>query len=331
MENQMEQQTRVLITGGSGLVGRNLSSYLETMIKQNQIDGCRIYLNGLQLLTPTTNELNLLNYSATERYISIYQPDIVVHLAAKVGGLYYNLDNNIDMYRDNMLMNDNLLKACDKFNVQKCICCLSTCVFPDKIELPMKEEDLHNGEPHSSNYGYAHAKRQLDVLCELYRRKGREYVTIIPTNIYGKYDNFSLSQGHVIPMLIHKFFNAKKNNTSVTIWGNGSALRQFIFAEDISKIIANMILEKRRLPPRLIVSPPENAEISIKEVVDELADIFDYRNVTYDTSKPNGQEKKTVSNARLTEMYPSTTFSNMKNGLKECVDWFIENYEQARK
>ena len=132
-------------------------------------------------------------------------------------------------------------------------------------------------------------------------------------------------------MLIHKFHNAKRNNITVTIWGNGSAFRQFIYAEDIARIITNMIQEKRPLPTRLIVSPPENSEITIKDIVEELADIFEYRNIVYDTSKPNGQEKKTVSNSRLMETYPSITFTNMKEGLKNTVSWFLENYEQVRK
>lgn len=315
IQTQVRVSPRILITGASGLVGSNLVELLQPY----------------NILTPSSKYLDLLNYASVERYISLYKPDIVVHLAARVGGLYYNMENNISMYTDNMNMNQNLLKVCDRFGIQRCITCLSTCVFPDAIDLPMSENDLHNGEPHGSNYGYSHAKRQLDVLCELYRRKGREYMAIIPTNIYGKYDNFSLTQGHVIPMLIHKFYLAKKNNVPVTIWGDGSALRQFIYAEDIARVIRNLIFERRPLPPRLILSPSFGSELPIRDVVNKIAGIFNYHNIVYDKSKSNGQMRKTVSNSLLMRWYPSFTFAPLKNGLRLTINWFLKNYENVRK
>lgn len=313
----LNNRKKILITGSSGLIGKNLVNIIRNISHMEY-----------ELLLPRSKELDLRDIEQIERYFSIHKPTLVIHLAANVGGLYHNLQNNLLMYEENTIMNSNILKICHKTNINRCIMCLSTCIFPDEIDLPMKEEDLHKGEPHYSNYGYAHAKRQLDILCELYRRMGRDYCCIIPTNIYGKYDNFSLTKGHVIPMLIHKFLIAKQKQIPVIIWGNGSALRQFIYAEDLAKIIWRMITDNRPLPKRLILSTNIEDEISIKDVVKEISKICDYKNIIYDETKSNGQYRKSVSNNKLLELYDNIVFTSLKRGLKDTIRWVIENYKK---
>merc|ERR1712157_234386 len=144
-----------------------------------------------------------------------------------VGGLYGNMRANLEFFRINMAINDNVLSLAKEFKVEKVVSCLSTCIFPDKTSYPIDETMVHNGPPHSSNEGYAYAKRMIDVLNRCYNEEyGCKFTSVIPTNIYGKHDNFSIEDGHVIPGLIHKAYLAKKNNTDLTIWGTGKPLRQ---------------------------------------------------------------------------------------------------------
>lgn len=309
---------KILITGGSGLVGSSLLKIMKTKH---------------ECLAPTSKELNLMIDSQVNQYIETHKPECIIHLAARVGGLYYNLKNNIDMFYDNSTMNRILLKAADKHNVQHLLCCLSTCIFPDGLELPMKENDLHKGEPHKSNMGYAYAKRELDVLCELYRSKGRNYGCIIPTNIYGPNDNFSLTQGHVIPMLIHKFSLARGNGDKVSIWGNGSALRQFIYSEDLARMIDVEVSKvgERLFSPRLILSVPSECEVSICDVTKYLSFLYDNVEIEFDVSKSNGQHAKTVDNNLFIKRNPEFQFTELGIGLKKTVEWFEENKDSCRK
>lgn len=303
---------RILITGGSGLVGSALV---------NELKGEH------QLLTPRSKEMDLLNETQVEEYIRNTNPELIIHLAAKVGGLYYNLSHNVEMFYDNSTMNRNLLKIAHKYNVQHLLCCLSTCIFPDGIDLPMTENSLHQGEPHKSNMGYAYAKRELDILCELYRNKGRNYGCIIPTNIYGPNDNFSLTQGHVIPMLIHKFSLAKERNEPVTIWGDGSALRQFIYSGDLARMIKFEIsqIQTRAFAPRLILSVPEECEVSIRDISKYLSFLYKNVPIVFDITKSNGQHAKTVSNSLFMKRNPEFEFTELGIGLKRTVEWFEEN------
>merc|ERR1719228_348957 len=166
-----------------------------------------------------------------------YKPTHVIHLAALVGGLFANMSRNADFFRDNMRLNDNILENSHKFKVQKVVSCLSTCIFPDKTSYPIDETMVHNGAPHKSNFAYAYAKRMIDVQNHAYNQQfGRKYTSVIPTNIFGPHDNFNVQQGHVIPGLINKAYEAKKNGTAFEIWGTGSPLRQFIYSLDLARL-----------------------------------------------------------------------------------------------
>merc|ERR1711920_708239 len=151
------------------------------------------------------------------------------------GGLFHNMRKKVDFYRDNTLINDNVMECCRIYGVKKLVSCLSTCIFPDKTSYPIDETMLHNGPPHTSNLGYSCAKRMVDVLNHCYKDQyNLDYTSVIPTNIYGEFDNFSIDNGHVIPGLIHKCYIAKRDGTDFTIWGSGSPLRQFIYSKDLA-------------------------------------------------------------------------------------------------
>lgn len=275
---------------------------------------------------------DLSDLEATRKIFEEYKPTHVIHLAAMVGGLFRNLRLNLDFFRINSLINDNVLRCCFEFKVKKCVSCLSTCIFPDKTTYPIDETMVHNGPPHSSNYGYAHAKRMIDVLNKGYHdQHGCQFTSVIPTNIFGPHDNYSIEDGHVIPGLIHKVFSAKRDGTALNVWGSGSPLRQFIFSEDLARLFIWVLREYTEIAP-IILSVGEEDEVSIKHVVESIVEAAGFTGpVIFDTTKSDGQFKKTASNAKLRKYLPDFAFTPFKQGIKESVDWFFANYETARK
>nr|XP_053651730.1 GDP-L-fucose synthase-like [Cherax quadricarinatus] len=191
---------------------------------------------------------------------------------------------------------------------------------------------IHDGPPHYSNYGYSMAKRMIDVMNHCYHRQyGCNYTAVIPTNLYGPYDNFNLEDGHVLPGLINKVYTAKKNGTPVTVWGTGRPLRQFVHFLDLAKLIIWTLREYKEISP-ILLSVDEEDEITIKELAEMVVEAFDFKGeVIYDTSKSDGQFKKTASNDKLKKYLPDFEFTPIRQGIKETVDWFIKNYETARK
>jgi GDP-L-fucose synthase len=297
-----------IITGGTGLVGSSFS----TGIKFNSI-------------------YDLTDYEEVHYLFSYNKPiTTVIHCAAKVGGLGSNISSNAEYYYDNMLININILEACKDFKVENFVGFLSTCIFPDKTDYPLTPEMIHLGPPHNSNYGYAYAKRMMEVQIRAYNEQyGLNYKSVIPCNIYGPNDNFSLEHGHVIPMLIHKCYLAQKNNTDFNIWGTGKPLREFIYSKDVA-ILTEYILENYKDNIPVILSP--SIEISIKDVVDLIVRIFNFKGkVIFDKSKPDGQYRKPSDNSIIKNLYPEFEFTPIEVGLKETIEWFIENYENSRK
>jgi len=160
----------------------------------------------------SSKDVNLLDQASTEAIFEKHRPTHVIHLAAMVGGLFNNMKHNLDFFNNNMKINENVLKMSDKFGVEKVISCLSTCIFPDKTSYPIDETMLHNGPPHDSNFGFSYAKRALDVMNRGYAEQyGCKFTSIIPCNVFGPYDNFSIANGHVIPGILMDI-DAKKNS-----------------------------------------------------------------------------------------------------------------------
>ena len=256
------------------------------------------------------------------------KPNYVIHLAANVGGLYKNMNQKVDMLEMNLMINFNVIKCAHDFKVEKLIACLSTCIFPDKVEYPIVETVLHDGPPHFSNDAYAYAKRMLEVHCRAYRENyGDKFFCIIPTNIYGPHDNFDLENGHVLPALIHKCYLAKQQNISFVVRGSGTPLRQFIYSDDLGILI--MFVLKKFEDNNIILSVSEKEEVSIGEVARLIAKAFDYEHrMVFDTSFADGQFKKTVSNAKLLGfLREEFTFTPIEQGIKKTVDWFILSKE----
>jgi GDP-L-fucose synthase len=231
-------------------------------------------------------------------------------------------------------MHLNLVKMCELFNVKVLINIQSTCIFPSIIkEYPITSSELHNGEPHYSNAGYAYSKRMLEKLSfYLHKKNNISVINLIPTNLYGENDNYNIKKGHVIPALIHKTYIAINENKPLYIYGDGSATRQFLYVDDFAEIIKYFIQNTvDNQYESLIISPPETDEISIKQLVNKITNIFKFNNeIIYDDSFSNGQEKKTVSDNEL-KKYIDFKFTKLDDGLFKTIMFFNENYNILRK
>lgn len=324
----------VLVTGGFGLVGSALRSVCGADLKY-------------KMTFMSSSQCDLTDYDATLKYFQRVMPDAVIHLAAAVGGLFKNMRSKVDMFEKNMMINMNVLRASHAVGVSKVVSCLSTCIFPDEKTKhgAIDETMLHAGAPHSSNDAYAYAKRMLEVQSRCYREQyGRNYVCVIPTNIYGPHDNFNLDDAHVIPALIHKCYMAKQQGLPLVVAGSGAPLRQFIYSRDLATLLIWTLehydakvedAEKADGAGTLILSVDPEDEISIAEVVHYIAHAFEFENnIVYDTSQADGQYKKTADNTKFKNLYgykPPFAMTPIKWGIKETVQWFVQNYNNARK
>ena len=298
---------KLLVTGGNGLVGSSINSDVKI-----------------------GKEYDLRNIEETNKMFENHKPTHVIHCAGKVGGLSANMNYKGEFFYDNIMINTNVIESARKNNVKKLVSFLSTCIFPDNIEYPITEMKIHLGKPHSSNYPYAYAKRMADIQIRAYREQyGLEYVSVIPTNIYGPNDNFSLESGHVIPMLLHKMYVAQRDNTDFVVWGSGTPLREFIYSKDIAKL-SEWALDNYNESEPIIFS--NSSEISIKDLVDLLVKEFNFKGkVIFDKTKPDGQFRKPSDNSKLKSYLPDFNFTPIEVGIKETVKWFVENYEKTRK
>jgi len=299
---------KIIVTGSSGLVGSAFKKI------QHEYDHDFIFFSR--------KDCDLLKFDDSIDKIAQQKPDCVIHLAADVGGLYKNIQNNVSIFENNILINTNIVRICYILKL-KFVGCLSTCVFPDNVDYPITEESLFNGPPHNSNYGYSYAKRMLEIHCKAYRENYNcDFRCFIPTNMYGPNDNFNLEQAHVIPSLVHRCFVAKKNNQKFVVFGTGKPLRQFMYAEDFARIILNEF-NKDDKRSKIICPKTEN---SIREVAQIISDNFNYKDkIVFDSTKSDGQFKKTAA------CDINYNFTKIEDGIKETVDWFNKNYLQARK
>jgi len=323
MSEPAAKKMTIMITGGSGLVGGAIKDYIEGSGNANENEKW-IFLSS--------KDGDLRKRDETEKIFLKYEPTHVIHLAAKVGGLFANMAHKVEFFRENILINDNIMECCRIYEVQKLVSYLSTCIFPDKTSYPIDETMMHDGPPHSSNEGYAYAKRLIDTMNRAYAEEyGCNFTSIIPTNIYGPHDNFNIENGHVIPGLIHKCFIAKRDNKPFTIWGSGTPLRQFIYSIDLAELTV-WVMRNYHDPKPITLSVDESAEVSIKEVALSVAKAMDFQGeVVFDSTKADGQFKKTACNKKLRKLHPEYNFTTMDEGIKKAVDWFVTNYETARK
>jgi GDP-L-fucose synthase len=302
--------SKILVTGGYGLVGSEFSAD--------------------KFYRLSSKETDLRIGSDVNKLLSKNKFDSLIHCAGKVGGIAANMNYKGEYFYENVMINTNVIESARKNNIENLVAFLSTCVFPDKVDYPLNEKKIHLGPPHFSNDAYAHSKRMADIQIRAYKEQyGLNYKSVIPTNIYGPNDNYSITNGHVIPSLIHKCFLARENKTDLVIWGSGNPLREFIFSKDIAKL-TEWVLENYNENEPIILSTSE--EISIKKVVEIIVEIMNFKgNVTYDTSKPEGQFRKPSDNSKIKNYLPNFKFTTLYDGLKETIEYFEKNYNVIRK
>ena len=296
---------KILVTGGSGLVG----NYLKKIIPN------AIYI--------TSKDYNLTKESDVQKMFIDHNPDTVIHLAARVGGIIDNINHPAEYFTENVLMNTLLIEYSYRNNVTQFLGILSTCIYPDIVEsYPLKESDLHLGPPTLTNFSYGYSKRCMAVQIDSYNQQyGTKYNYLIPCNLYGEKDKNDIDKSHFVTALIKKISDANKNNDNhITLFGDGSPLRQFLHANDLANIIKlvidNNIVESFNVATYENYSIKEIAEIALKSCNSSNLKI------KFDTTKPNGQYRKDVSIEKLKYLFPEYLPISLSDGIKDIYNTY---------
>jgi GDP-L-fucose synthase len=310
MGNNMDNMSNVLITGGSGLLGSAIT-----------------FGNK-----PSSEEVNLLKDGSLQSYLD-KNPNIdtIIHAAGLVGGVKKNNDFIYDFFSKNLRMAINVMDVIARNKqIKNSIFILSTCIFPEDVKYPVDIDDMCKGEPHPTNYGYAYAKRMLEVGARALREQHNKNIKcLIPCNLYGENDNYNTQGGHVIPSLIHKCHLAKINNSDFVVWGSGNAMREFMYVNDLAKIIEIMQTDEKVLPDTMIISP--DTEHSIREIVEIIKDEIQYNGkIIYDSTMPEGILRKPSNNKSFKTNFKDFQFTPLDQGLRKTIKYFIEKYPNIR-
>jgi GDP-L-fucose synthase len=304
---------RLVVTGGNGLLGSALR-------RMNHPDTTFL----------TRDEVDLTDFNAVRAAFKLLKPERVIHTAAVVGGLGGNMIHSGEYFRNNIMMNTNVLEAARQAGVKKLISFMSTCVFPDKSDYPLKAEQLHGGPPHPSNFGYAYAKRMLEVQSSAYRKEWNcNYIVAIPANMYGPNDNFSLTEGHVVPSLIHKVYLAARNGEDLVVWGSGKPLREFLLVDDIARLSLWALDGYDEELPLILSS---GIETSIAELVACITRLMKFNGrIIFDSDKPDGQFRKPSDAEQLRRYLPDFSFTPVEEGIRQTIEWFLAHYPDVRQ
>ena len=296
---------KILVTGGNGLVGKHLQDILPDAIYVSSKD-CDLTQNY---------EVHRLMY--TER------PDVVIHLAARVGGILDNINYPVDYLEENIMINTNVLRKCHQFGVERVISILSTCIYPDVVDTyPLKEEILFNGPPPPDNFAYAMSKRCMATQIDSYKKQyNKQWSYLIPCNLYGEHDKYEEHHSHFVSALIKKIHEAKD---SVEIWGTGKPLRQFMYAGDLVRVIKYMIdndvVDNFNVAPDYVHSIEEITKIGMESC--GKGDL----NIVYDNTKPDGQYRKDVDSSKLISVMKDFKFTSLEEGIRRVYDNFSQRY-----
>jgi len=302
-----------LITGATGLLGSEIMNLIPDAVSLRSKD------------------YNLIESNHAILTLEDGRIDTVIHCAARVGGVKANTDYVADFFDDNVRMNMNVLDACKEKGL-KLTSVLSTCIYPDAeyVKYPLTEDQLHLGPPHSSNFGYAYAKRMLEVQSRAYHQQhGCNFITVIPNNLYGLNDNYDLNSGHVIPALIRKFHEAIiAEKDEVVVWGTGRPIREFTFARDAAQIIL-WLTENYDGPDPVNIGNPDS--VSIENLSRIIGEEIGFKGcIKFDTSKPDGQYEKPSSNEKLKSLGWRGSYTPLRQGLRETIKSFVDRYPNVR-
>ena len=303
---------RVLVTGGAGFFGSFVVDRLRAV-------------GAEQIIVPRSRDYDLVDRTATHRLFAETKPDVVFHLAGKVGGIGANRANPGLFLFENAMMGLHVIEEARLAKTAKVVVAGTICAYPKFAPIPFKEEDLWNGYPEETNAPYGVAKKMLLVQAQAYREQyGLDTVMLFPVNMYGPRDNFDLETSHVIPAMIRKFHTAKEQGAvTVTLWGDGTPTREFIYSEDAAE---GMVLAGERYDSSDPVNLGSGNEISIAEIAKTIAAVVGYSgSIVWDTSQPNGQPRRRLDVSRATERFGFTAKTTLAQGLANTVAWYLEH------
>jgi len=300
---------KVLLTGGTGFVGKNIVNKLS---------------NKYELISIGSKSCDLRNQNECKNLISQVKPDVIVHAAGTVGGIGANKDNPATFMYENLIMGSNIIHESMANSVSKFILLGTVCSYPKFTKVPFKEDDIWKGYPEETNAPYGIAKKTLMKLIETYNQQyGFNGVNLIPVNMYGPHDHFNLTTSHVIPALILKVQKAIQNgDKSISVWGTGEASREFLFAPDCADAI-ELAIEKNVSPQPINIG--NGKEIKIKNLVETICQIMNYDGIIkYDSTKPDGQPRRCLDVVRSKELLGFEAKTDLQSGLVQTINWFLE-------
>jgi GDP-L-fucose synthase len=304
----------VLVTGGKGFLG----SYVVGLLKKKKVK---------RIIAPSSKECDLTKVSNCRRIVQ--DADVIFHLAAKVGGIGLNRERPGELFYDNLLMGSQLMDEAKKANVEKFIALGTICSYPKFTPVPFSEENIWDGYPEETNAPYGLAKKMLLVQSQAYRQQYNfNYIVIFPTILYGPGDNFDPNSSHVITAIILKFQNAKKSKSkTITVWGDGSPTRDFLYVEDAAK---GIVLAAEKYDDVLPMNLGSGQEVTIRELITSIAKLMNYNGtIDWDTTKPNGQPRRCVSNKRAEELLGFKPTMELEEGLRRTIIWFTRSQNRV--
>lgn len=308
---------RICVTGGAGFLGTHL-------IRKLQAHGAR------EIFVPQYPDYDLVREADIIRMIDTAKPDIIIHLAAKVGGIGANREKPGEFFYDNLMMGVQLIHQSWLKGVEKFVAIGTICAYPKYTPIPFKEEDLWNGYPEETNAPYGLAKKMLLVQSQAYREQyGYNSIFLLPVNLYGPGDNFNPVSSHVIPALIRKYLEAKEQGASeIVAWGDGSPTREFIYVEDAAEGITLATEKYNSSEP---VNIGASFEISIKDLTETIARLTGFNGtIRWDTSKPNGQPRRKLDTTRAREAFGFESKTDFEEGLMRTIDWYANERANGR-
>ena len=305
---------RVWVAGHRGMVGSALVRILEKR-------------SDITVIKAGRDAVDLQDQAAVRAWMKGVKPDVIIVAAAKVGGILANSTYPADFLYNNLMIEANIIEAAHREDVSKLLFLGSTCIYPKFAEQPIKEEALLTGELEPSNEWYAIAKIAGIRLCQAYRTQhGRDFISVMPTNLYGPNDNFDLASSHVLPALIRKAHDAKLSGQNVSVWGSGKPRREFMHVDDLASAVL-FILENYSGYQHLNVGLGE--DVSIRELAETVAKVVGFiGGFNYDSSKPDGTPRKLTDNSKLRSLGWSPNI-NLEDGIANTYDWFLKNWRDA--
>ena len=312
MPLSLSKASRLTVTGGNGFLGTVLVRTLRAHGFEN-------------IFVPLIENYDLRKEADIRRMYRESRPDVVIHLAAVVGGIGANRENPGRFFYENAIMGIQLIELGRQAELKKIVIIGTICAYPKYTPVPFKEEHIHDGYPEETNAPYGMAKRMLLVQLQAYRQQyGMKGIYLLPVNLYGPGDNFDPASSHVIPALIKRCVDARESGASeIVVWGDGSATREFIFVEDAAE---GIVLATERFDEPEPVNIGVGFEISIKDLVHQIARLTEYRGgIAWDQSRPNGQPRRMLDTTRARERFGFTAKTGFEAGLKKTIEWYEEN------